>query len=161
MKGDMKTKGFLTALIVGMCLLHTNLYGQWPKPADYQWNLNNIKPYFDTVKLDLEVVEWSNGSHREPMQLNFETTEDWQVHALLIFMGVQARNHVRFVEPDTKGEILDDPTLLTRAYYFDDWTVYIRAREEKGIWSLKGTLVHVSQDAENSELLTLMEFTSL
>ena len=53
----MKKKGFLTALIVGMCLLHTNLYGQWPKPADYQWNLNNIKPYFDTVKLDLEVVE--------------------------------------------------------------------------------------------------------
>ena len=70
MKGEMKTKGFLTALIVGMCLLHTNLYGQWPKPADYQWNLNNIKPYFDTVKLDLEVVEWSNGSFMNLVMFN-------------------------------------------------------------------------------------------
>ena len=161
MNGDMKTKRFLVFLVASVCLLNVNVYGQWPKPADFQWKLDNITPYFDTVKLDLEVIAWSDGSQREPVQLNFETTEDWQVHALLIFMGVQARNHVRFVESNAKGEVLENPILLIRAFYFDDWTVYVRAQEEKGNWTLKGTLVHVSQEKGSSESFNLLEFSNI
>jgi len=161
MNGDMKTKRFLMFLAAGVCLLNVNVYGQWPKPADFQWKLDNITPYFDTVKLDLEVVAWSDGSQREPVQLNFETTEDWQVHALLIFMGVQARSYTRFIESDAHQVPVENPMRIIRIFYFDDWTVYIRAREEKGSWSLNGTLVHVSREKGSSESFNLLEFSSL
>ena len=129
---------------------------QWPRPEGNPWTLPDFLPYFDTCQLSLDPVRLEAGG--KPTGYSFIGTEDWQTHALLVFMGVQARSYETFApEPvQNNGQKLE--ISIHRVFHFDDWAVHVVANQNGAETRVFGAILRDSAGFQASrELFSLLD----
>ena len=107
----------------------------WPRPEGKPWNLPDFLPYFDTCQLALTpiCVETSD----QLQGYTFAGTNDWQTHALLIFMGVQARSYEVCAPERIRYSGSRYLLPVHRVFHFDDWAVHevaFKVRDEMHVF---------------------------
>ena len=139
-------------------LIATPIHAQaqdWPRAEGKPWNLPDFLPYFDTCQLALTPIRVENSDQLKGY--TFVGTNDWQTHALLIFMGVQARSYetIALEHVQHNGQKLEIST--HRVFHFDDWAVHVVANQNGAETRVFGAILHNSMGFQNpGQLLSLV-----
>ena len=135
-------------------LIATPIHAQaqdWPRAEGKPWNLPDFLPYFDTCQLALTPIRVETSDQLKGY--TFVGTNDWQTHALLIFMGVQARSYEVYAPERIRFSGSRYFVPIHRVFHFDDWAVHVVASKVGDETRVFGAILKDSDGFQESEQL--------
>ena len=153
----MKRTLLMLSCVAALITTTLDAQGQdWPRPEGKPWNLPDFLPSFDTCQLALTPIRVETSDQLQGYTV--VGTNDWQTHALLIFMGVQARSYEVYAPERIRYSGSRSLLPVHRVFHFDDWAVHVVAFKVRDEMHVFGAILRDSAGFQASrELFSLLD----